>query len=535
MRRTVHLVFALALVYSASLAFAVGAAANPERLVIALPPMGVETNRIWAGAWVIHTQFEPMLETLIGNDPVTGEPIPRLAESWEANEDFTAWTFYLRQGVQFHFDYGEFTAEDVQHTYELLSREDSLVNMASVWRDRIREVEIVDDYTVTFHFDEPYVDGERLFSRTGGEMYITSKAQWDEGGVDAVDERIVGTGVYRYQGRAEGENLVVEAVEDHWRDEAAFQEIEFRWVPDETTRMAQLLTAEVHAAAMGRDVAASAEGQGMRVIASQRENMQRFVPFGGLYFNEGDPQIREDNPLIDRNVRKALIRAVDLEAIQDELYHGRVTETYRPGFVPEHEGWNEEWAERFHDLYGYDPDRARELLEEAGYGPGQMEVRINHYEHPGQPESPDVLESLQPFWEAVGVTAHVTPVDFGTFLSRWFEDQGVHGEVWITRNTPIRTTQEFIEFWHTTAGEGKLYLDDFVEERIVDLRHAVDPEERDEIAREIGNHLFEEFVLIPLGATHVEIVINPDVIADWTWPGQAPTNWTHFYMIEPAQ
>ena len=161
-------------------------------------------------------------------------------------------------------------------------------------------------------------------------------------------------------------------------------------------------------------------------------------------------------------------------------------------------------------------------------------MRINLYEHPGQPESPNVLESLQPFWEAVGVVANVGPVEYGTFLSRWFEDQGVHAEVWITHNTPLRTTLEFIEFWHTAAANGKLYLDDFIEEKIVELRFATDPEVRDAIAREVGDHLFEEFVLIPMGATDVEIVVNPEFIADCDWPGQAPTNWTHVYMIQPA-
>ncbi len=505
-----------------------------DRLVIAFPPPAVETNRIWGGAWVIFSQYDPILETLIGNDPETGDHIPRLAERWEASEDFREWTFFLRQGIPFHYGYGEMTAQDVKHTYELLARPDSLVNMATVWRDKIAEVEIIDDYTITFHFHDPYVDGERLFSRTGGELYVTSKAQWDAEGVEGMDQRLIGTGVYRYKERVEGESLVVEAVEDHWRDEALFPEIEMRWVPDETTRLAMLLTGEAHAAELGRDVAESAVQAGMKVIASRRENMQRYVPFGGLYFNTGEPEIREDNPLLDRRVRQALIKAVNLQEIHEAIYRGRATQYYLAGFVPQHEGWNEEWAERFDEMYGYDPERSRELLAEAGYGPGELTVTINLFEHPGQPESPLVLESLQPYWEAVGVNAVIRPVEFGTFLSRWFEDIEVHGEVWITRNTPLRTTQEFIGFWHTTDGLGKLYLHDFIQEKHQRLVHELDPDERDRIAREIGNHLFEEFVLIPLGATHVEIVVNPEFIADWVWPGQAPTNHTHYYMIVPA-
>lgn len=513
-------------------------AAAPEeevdRLIIGFAPPPAETNLKWTATWLNHLQYEPMLETLIGNDPETGDFIPGLATEWEANEDFTTWTFQLREGVQFHFGYGELTAEDVKHSYELVARDDSRVNMAPVWQDGVEEAEIIDDYTIAFHFDEPYVDGERLFSRTGGELYITSKAQWDEGGEDAMEERLVGTGVYQFKERNVGENLVMEAFEGHWSHDAPFPELEMKWVPDETTRLSQLIAGEIHAAELGRDVAASAVGQGMEVIASQNENMQRYVPFGGLYFNEGEPETDPNNPLLDRKVRKALIRAVDLEELQEELYHGRVTHTPLPGWHPLNEGWSDWYEERWEDLYSYDPDRARELLEESDWDPNDIEIRINHFEHPGQPESPYVLEALQPYWEEIGIEAPVHPIEHGSFLTRWFDEVDVHGEVYITRNTPIRSTQEYIEFWHAADATGRHYLSDYLEERRRDLAREFDEEARDEIAREIGEYLIEQAFIISLGATHVEITVNPDVVEDWAWPGMAPTNFTHYYEIVPA-
>lgn len=514
--------------------FSAGAEEEVDRLIIGFAPPPAESNRVWTATWLNYLQYEPMLETLIGNDPETGDYIPRLATDWEANEDFTTWTFQLREGVEFHFDYGEVTAEDVKHTYQLLSREDSRVNMQSTWRNEVEEVEIIDDYTVAFHFVNPYVDGERLFSRTGGEMYIVSKAQWDEGGAEAMDERLVGTGVYRFKERNVGENLVMEEVEDHWRDEAPFPELEMRWVPDETTRLSQLIAGEIHAAELGRDVAASAVATGMEVIASQRENMQRYVPFGGLYFNEGEPELDPDNPLLDRKVRKALIRAVDLEEIQDELYHGRVTHTPLPGWHPLNEGWSDEFHDRWDELYSYDPDRARELLEESDWDADEIAIRINHFEHPGQPESPYVLEALQPYWEAIGVDATLQPIEHGAFLQRWFEEVAVHGEVYITRNTPIRSTQEYIGFWHRADALGRHYLSDFLEERYRELVRTFDEDERDAIAREVGEYLIEQAHIISLGATHVEMTVNPEIIEDWVWPGWAPTNFTHYYEIVPA-
>ena len=118
----------------------------PERVVAALTPPGGETNRTWAATSLWHALGQS-LEGLVANHPVTGEYTgDGLATSWEHNDDFTQWTFHLREGVQFHFGYGEFTAEDVAHSYDLSAGEDSVIPAADQLRGA--EVEILDRYTV---------------------------------------------------------------------------------------------------------------------------------------------------------------------------------------------------------------------------------------------------------------------------------------------------------------------------------------------------------------------------------------------------
>ena len=504
-----------------------------DRLVLALVPPEVETNRLWAGGWVIFGQFEPMLETLIGTDPHTGEFIPGLAREWQANDDFTQWTFYLRQGVPFHFDYGEMTAHDVKHTHELLSRPDSVVNMATTWRSRITNVEIVDDYTITFHFDSPYIDGERLFSRSGGELYIISKAHWDAEGLSGLDEKIVGTGAYRLVERMLGEYMLVEAVENHWRDTPEWPEIMIRWVPDDTTRLAMLVSGEAHAAELSRELSRTAERQGMVTLTSSVPSMQRFVIFGGLHFvTNGEATYDPDNPLIHSKVRQALIKAIDIEAIHEEIYLGRVAPTYRTGFVPYQEGWNPEWIERYDDLHGYDPEGARRLLAEAGYGPGEVKLQMALHAAPGQPEAVMVLEAMEPYWRAIGVEVDIQPVDFGAFVASPWGEGRAHGIVWISRNRPIRTTQGYLEAWHADTVRLRAFVSDFIEESVAKLRNTFDLDERDRIAREIGDYLYEQFAQINLGATYEEITVNPRFIADWAFPGTTPTGFTHYPMIK---
>ena len=108
------------------LAPAGSALAQQDRVVAVLTPPGGETNRSWAATSLWHALGQS-LEGLVANDPVTGEYTgDGLATSWDHNDDFTVWTFHLREGVQFHYGYGEFTAEDVVHSYNLSAGEDSV-------------------------------------------------------------------------------------------------------------------------------------------------------------------------------------------------------------------------------------------------------------------------------------------------------------------------------------------------------------------------------------------------------------------------
>ena len=86
-------------------------AATIKRLIFASAGFH-ESNRFWTISRPDHLQFEPFWETLLGIDPKTGEYIPGLATKWEISPDFKQWTFHLRQGVQFHHGYGEFTSQE---------------------------------------------------------------------------------------------------------------------------------------------------------------------------------------------------------------------------------------------------------------------------------------------------------------------------------------------------------------------------------------------------------------------------------------
>lgn len=520
-------------------------AQNPagDRLVAAVPPPPLETNRIWASGWANLAQFEPVLETLLAIDPRTGEIEGRLAERWERRDDDREWVFFLREGVQFHHGYGEMTAADVYHTWELLKREDSGVNQALVWRDQVSDVEIIDDYTIAFRFHVPMTFGNQLFSRAGGELYIQSKRHWDEGGGEAaVDERLVGTGAYYQVERVSGQSMLVRAFDQHWRyqpEDLGFQEVLFDYTADDPTRLAKLVAGEAHVAEMSRDVAAQAEQRGMTILTSTLENMQRIIMFGGQSF-AADPdgvtaEMNDpDHPLSFLEVRQAILHAIDLEEIHREVYRDRVAYSHNTGWHPTREVWNPEWEERFDEVQGYNPERARELLAEAGFGPGEITLTVILTTVPAQPEARLVSEAIPGYLDAIGINTVIREVDFGTYIPQW-QQRDTFDQLLVIRNLPIRPTEQFIRDQLTYDGALTFfYADQFVADTFAELEVELDGARRNELSLEIGNHVYEQAPFVRLGQTFSEMVVNPEVVADWVWDGQNPFGPSHWYNVVRA-
>ena len=517
------------------------AAAGRVRLPIvriANPPPDVESNRTWVGGWLYIFQHDVFAETLLGNDETTGEPFPLLAESWETNEDFTEWSFKLREGIPFQHGWGDVSTADVVHTYNQLIREDSLASLRTVW-DTVT-TEVVDDHNINFHFKLPYLDGTRLFSRHAGDLIIVSDAQFKAEDMDAFDNiQTAGTGPYQLTDRELGVGLSYERVpEGHWLYDVDFDAFEFIWSAESLTRMAMLLSEEVHISAVERTLQPDAEARGMKVISSTLPSVQVVMMFGGLFFENTErypDHYVPDLPFEKFNIRKALNVAVNREAILDEIYLGRATPVARFVFNPLNEGWNPEWVERFDEVYGYDPEEARRLLAEEGYGPDNpLRIKAATTVIPGSPELHDVTEAIQIMFAEVDVEMSITKVDFGEWLNQYRTHQW-HNTVVATRNTPIRTTQLGTHTFIADTGFFWGFADDFVNERNQCFLTQADAEVRRTCALELGNYLYDNYSDMPLFELTHDMTVNPDVIAGWVYPGLSSAGITHFHNIKAAQ
>ena len=487
-----------------------------QKLRFAMPSTTVESNRTWVGTWNYIMQHDAWAETLLRVDPeISGKVDPLLAESWESSNDFKTWSFKLREGIPFQFDWGEFTAADVVHTYDLVNREDSVATLKEPAWSQVT-TEIVDDYNINFHFENPYLHGNRLFSRWAGDLIIMSKAQFDEQGLEGTFDQIqtAGTGPYQMSGRELGASVTFERVpEGHWKYDVDFEEFEFVWAPESLTRMAMLLAEEVHISQIEITLQPDAEARGMRVIPSTQEAVQTLTQFGGMYFentekwpDHWDPS----TPFNKLNVRKALNKAIDRDAIRDEIYLGRATPNYKMAYHPNNEGWNPEWVTRWEEAYGYDPDEAWRLLALEGYGPDNpLTLKAMSTSIPGSPELADVLEAQVIMWADVGVEVSIEKLDIGQYSARRNEHK-IQNTLRPSRNLPIRTTQEGVRIFYTKFSTGWYFAHPYVNETYLCLVKSADLEVREKCARELGDWLYDNYADIPMHHIPADVTVNPE-------------------------
>ena len=423
-----------------------------ERLKIAVAPTGWDTNFTWLNPRSANLDKRPALEFLVGIDRHTGAYIPELAEKWEMTPDGKNWTITLRQGVKFHEAWGEFTARDVRHAVFLITQPESIQSDASTWRtlmgiektDTIEDVarkvaegvEMVNDYQVVFRLKQAAPEFVETIS-ANTDLVLESKARWDAGGKELYGQKVVGTGPFEFVERKVGSHVLYKRVENHWRKTPEYKELEFRWVPEGVTRLATLIAEEVHISDVDRALQKDAVAKGMQIVTSKLPAIQHQWNFGGMYFatpDKLDPKV----PFVKKEVRQAMSMAINRNAIANSLLGGRVQPLRIMGYHPQLSPalwpgiWNPEWDKRFEELYGYNPTKAKALLEQAGY-PNGFEFTVYLYTLPGLPEQVDIGQALALDWQAIGLKPKLVEIDFPR-VRELFRTKTIHGAAFPTRH-----------------------------------------------------------------------------------------------------
>jgi peptide/nickel transport system substrate-binding protein len=325
---------------------------------------------------ILQQIYEPLVDLAEGS---VSEIVGVLAESWEGEPDGTTYTFNLRQDVQFH-DGTPLNAEAVLANFERWNTfpdemQGNAYYIGAVFggfgEDSIVEsVEATDEYTVTVNLRRPKADFIQGIALTP--FSIISPAVLDEmGAADPVAGRFgtevsqAGTGPFRWDSYTPDDNASLVRNEDYWDDpsEGPFLDrLIIQPIPNPSARLQAL---QAPGGVMGIDLVAPTEYE--IVENDPNLNLVERFSYNTLYLAI-NPDATPDGPLADLQVRQAIAHAIDRQALIDPFYGGRasVANIFIP---PSSESWHGVISENA-PTFEYDPERARQLLEDAGYGEG---------------------------------------------------------------------------------------------------------------------------------------------------------------------
>ena len=497
---------ALGLLCGVAIAFspATPAWAQSSDLIVAVSTFSEETMTPWGGSGQRKTYLDVVYEYLTYVEPGTLDTVPGLAESWEVSEDGKRWTFNLRHGVEFSGGYGEMTSADVAYSIERLIREDSRAGPASPMRRLIASVETPDDHTVVVNLNYPDFELAQGYFGATQQLGIVSKKHFETLGEAEAEATPVGTGAYELASITPGSEIVMtlrDDVETHWRVAPEFENIVFKVVPEESTRVAMLRAGEADIAPIGFDSIPTVREAGLSVVSAEA-TWSPVVRFGGL-IQTSDNRYNPDAPWAIKEVRQALNYAVDKQTIIDELFHGEGTVASSDTPVP---AWSDV------EPYPYDPERARELLAEAGYEDG-FDVTIRTFTTAPGAELPLMAEAVALYWQDIGVNATIEPVDWPSLRSEWTEGRA-NDYVWTHRGFPFASAANGLEAGFMAASVFASFSTAELEAMIEDFSTEVDPAARTAKFTEIGQYLRDEAAAVFIALANEPYGIS-DKVGEW--------------------
>lgn len=334
------------LTLSAALALAAGGAFAQTSITVGMqlePPNLDPTGG--AAAAIDEVVYANLFEGLTRYQS-DGSIAPGLAESWEISEDGTVYTFNLRDGVTFH-DGTTFDAEDVKFSLDRARVEDS-TNAQKALFAGITDVTVVDPLTVQVTLAAP--NGGFITNMAWGDAVIVAPES-----IDQAATAPVGTGPFMFSRWVQGDRVELTRNPDYWGEAPALEQATFQFISDPTAAFAAMMAGDI-------DVF---PGYPAPETLVQFEADPRFALLVGS--TEGETILSMNNlsdTLSDIRVRKAIAHAVDRQAIIDGAMFGYGT-PIGTHFAPHHPDYVDLTGQSAHD-----PDMARALLAEAGYGDG---------------------------------------------------------------------------------------------------------------------------------------------------------------------
>lgn len=478
-------------------------------------PPDAPTGRVIVGLSQEPTVFNPLMPKIEVDDNVhfsifdalfridsNGEIVPNLAaevptlENGGISEDGLNWRVKLRDDVTWH-DGEPFTAEDVRFTLELVVNPDF-----RAWRttghDLVRDIEVVSPTEITWRMEQAFAPYLSFLTETFivPEHLLASAEDPNEA---PFNREPVGTGAFKWGRRTAGDNLTLVANPDYHGDGPYIEELVFRYIPDMTVLFTQFQSGAIDL--VGRSYITQDNYEAAKALPDRQVDLVPAPSVESIYLNLGRPQFQ------DPAVRQALYYALDRSAIIDVLYYGLPTPTET--FMPPQSIYH-------HDslpAQEFNLDRAREILDEAGWMPGADGVRekdgvrleFNNSTTTGAHLREQTQQFVQQTFAEIGVRMNIenmpAAVMWGDFWGQSQFDSAMVGITYLIAADPDVTNRFHSRAIVAQGGNGSntgQYSNPAVDALLEEGARTFDPAERMAIYREVQEIIRSELPFLPL-------------------------------------
>jgi peptide/nickel transport system substrate-binding protein len=318
---------------------------------------------------------------------------PALAVRWEIPDPLT-YVFHLRPGVKFH-DGRFLTSRDVKWTFDSLLEGKVRSTKAAVYKPHLDHIEALDDYTVVFHLKEAF--SPLLWNLSDGAMGIVPYGSGED-----FARKPIGSGPFRFVSAEQDKEVMIERNASYWGAKPRLERVRFMVVPDTTTRALELRkgSADIVNNALTSDIVLTLQQNRRLDVRRGRGTVLNY-----LAFNLRDPILK------DIRVRRAIAHAINRQPTIDYLWRGFA----QPAFsvLPP-----QSWAYNVDvPRYDYNPERARQILDAAGYVPVKG-IRFHLTMKTSTEESTRLFVAvLQQQLRDVGIALDIRTFEFATFFS----------------------------------------------------------------------------------------------------------------------
>jgi peptide/nickel transport system substrate-binding protein len=406
---------------------------------------------------------------------------PQLAEGEPeiVSEDPLTIEYRLKEGLTFS-DGEPLTSEDARFTFDQIMDPDNNIITREGY-DKVESFETPDERTVRLVFSEPYAPWRDLIS--GSYAFILPQHVYEgEDFNTALNNEVVGSGPYTLQAWNKGQNVVLEKNENYWGEEPDIDRITFRFIPDTNTLNTSLQSGEVQFINPPPDI-----GLKERLEGYQGVNVDTAA---GTVWEHIAFNLEEIDNI---KIRQAVAYGINRQQILDEILPGQVS-PLNSVLVPEQgDFYTPAWED-----YGFDPDRARQLVEEAQAEGASTEITFSTTSDNNLREN--LQQVAQQQLEDVGLNVSIRNTAAQTFFGEWTPEGNFQMGEWAWLATPEPTLTSLFGA-DAIPPDGQNYYRYENQEATELMKQAdvtIDEAERAELTRQVQEIMAEDLPLIPL-------------------------------------